>query len=69
VSGFLREPSQRSLVVFGPTVAPYGDIVAAQPPVQEQLSNTAYAIGAAVILVLCGFGYWIATRVRKRLAA
>ena len=69
VSGFLREPSQRSLVVFGPTVAPYGDIVAAQPPVQEQLSNKAYAIGAAVILVLCGLGYWIASRVRKRFAA
>ena len=66
VTGFLREPSQRSLVVFGPTVAQYASIAAAQPPPGEQLGNGTYAAGAAVLLVICGAGYWVASRLRKR---
>jgi ABC-type transport system substrate-binding protein len=68
VTGFLREPSQRSLVVFGPTVDQYSSIVAAQRPPGEQLSNAAYVIGAIVLLALCGAAYWIASRFRRRFA-
>jgi ABC-type transport system substrate-binding protein len=66
VTGFLREPSQRSLVVFGPTTAQYGAIVASHQPPGEYVSNVRYAIGAAVLLALCAAGYWIASRIRRR---
>src|SRR5207245_2385788 len=66
VTGFLREPSQRSLVAFGPTTAQYGAIVAAQPPPGEYVSNIRYATGAAILLALCAAGYWIASRLRRR---
>jgi hypothetical protein len=66
VTGFLPEPSRPSLVVFGPTVTQYAAIVAAQRPPGEQLSNATYAIGAAVLLVLCAAAYWIAALVRRR---
>jgi len=66
VTGFLPEPSRPSLVVFGPTVAQYAGIVAAQRPPGEQLSNAAYAIGAGGLIVLFAVAYWIATRVRRR---
>ena len=68
VTGFLREPSQRSLVVFGPTVAQYASIAAAQPAPGEQLGNGTYAAGAAVLLAICAAGYWVASRLRKRYA-
>ena len=66
VTGFLPEPSRPSLVVFGPSVAQYAGVVAASRPQGEQLSNGAYAIGAAVLLALCAAAYWIASRVRRR---
>jgi ABC-type transport system substrate-binding protein len=66
VTGFLREPSRRSLVAFGPTADQYGTIVAAQPPPGESVSNVRYATGAAILLALCAVGYWIASRVRRR---
>jgi peptide/nickel transport system substrate-binding protein len=66
VTGFLPEPARPSLVVFGPTVTQYAGIVAAQRPPGEQLSNAAYAMGAAVLVALCAAAYWIATRVRRR---
>lgn len=66
VTGFLREPSQRSLIVFGPTVAQYGSIVAAAQPPGEQLSTLTYVIGAIVLLALCGVAYWLASLLRRR---
>jgi ABC-type transport system substrate-binding protein len=66
VTGFLREPSQRSLVAFGPTTAQYGAIVAAQRPPGEHVSNIRYATGAAILLALCAVAYWIASRVHRR---
>jgi ABC-type transport system substrate-binding protein len=68
VTGFLREPSHRSLVAFGPTVAQYGAIVAAPPPPGEEMSNVSYAVGGAILLALCAAAYWIASILRKRLA-
>lgn len=68
VAGFLREPSHRSLVVFGPTVTQYGTIVAAPPPPGEELDNISYAIGAAILLTLCAAAYWIASILRRRFA-
>jgi ABC-type transport system substrate-binding protein len=68
VTGFLREPSHRSLVVFGPTVAQYGAIVAAPPPPGEEIGNVSYAVGAAILLALCAAAYWLASMVRKRFA-
>ncbi len=68
LTGFLPAPEQRSLVVFGPA-AQYGIISAAKQPRGEQLSNATHAIGAAVLVALCGLAYWAAARVRRRLAA
>jgi ABC-type transport system substrate-binding protein len=66
LTGFLPEPERPSLIAFGPTVSQYLGIVAATRPQGEQLSNVAYAIGAAVLLVLFMAAYWIVARLRRR---
>ena len=66
VSGFLRDPEIRSLVVFAPTVAQYSQLIAAPPPPGEQLGNTSYAVGAVIVLVLCLAAFFVATWVRRR---
>jgi ABC-type transport system substrate-binding protein len=66
VSGFLRDPEIRSLVVFGPTVAQYGQLTAALPPPGEQLSNTVYWVGAVIVLVLCVAAFLFAAWIRRR---
>ena len=66
VTGFLRDPEIRSLVVFGPTVSQYGQLTAAPPPPGEQLSNTAYAVGAVIVLVLCVAAFLFAAWIRRR---
>ena len=68
VNGFLPNPEQPSLVVFAPTISQYSDLYAAGAPSGERASNTAYAVGAVIVLVLCGVAYWIASRVRRHYA-
>jgi len=65
-NGFLPEPQQRSLVVFGPTVAQYGELSAAAPPPGEALSNEADAVGAVIVLALCAAAFGVAVWVRHR---
>jgi len=67
-TGFQPVPQQRSLVVFGPTVAQYGELSAAAPPPGEASSNATYAVGALIVLVLCAAAYAGATWIRRRLA-
>jgi peptide/nickel transport system substrate-binding protein len=67
VTGFLPEPTRPGPVVFGPSITPYFGIVAASKPPGEQLSNVTYAIAGVVLAALCVLGYWVASRVRKRL--
>jgi peptide/nickel transport system substrate-binding protein len=64
LTGFLPEPQDRSLVVFAPTVAQYSRIGAAGPPPGEQSSNTTYALGAVLLLAICGATLWVASRIR-----
>jgi peptide/nickel transport system substrate-binding protein len=66
VTGFLPEPARPSLVVFGPTVKQYSEIVAAHLPPGERLSNATYAIATVVLLALSVVGYFIVARVRRR---
>ncbi len=66
VTGFLRDPEIPSLVVFGPTVTQYSQLAAAPPPPGEQLSNTAYAVGAVIVLVLCIAAFLFAALIRRR---
>jgi peptide/nickel transport system substrate-binding protein len=66
VTGWLPEPRERRLVVFGPTVAQYGALSAAGVQPAEKAGNSAYALGAVIILALCGALYWVASRVRRR---
>ena len=66
VTGWLREPQQPSLVVFGPTVSQYGTLVAAPPPPSENLSRATYAVGAVAVLAACGAVYAIAAWIRRR---
>ena len=68
VNGFLRNPEQPSLVVFAPTISQYSDLYAAGAASGERASNTTYAVGAVIILALCGIAYWIASRVRRHYA-
>ncbi len=65
-AGFLPEPQERSLVVFGPTVAQYGELSAAPPPPGEGSSNATYAVGAVVVLALCAAAYGAAEWIRHR---
>ncbi len=65
-AGMLPEPQQRSLVVFGPTVAQYGELSAAPPPPGEGSSNATYAVGAAIVLALCAAAYGAAAWIRHR---
>jgi len=65
-NGFLSEPQQRRLVVFGPTVAQYGELSAAAPPPGEALSNATDAVGAVIVLALCAAVYGVAGWVRRR---
>jgi len=65
-AGFLPEPQQRSLVVFGPTVAQYSELSAAPPPPGEGSSDTTYAIGAVIVLALCAAAYGAAAWIRHR---
>lgn len=69
VTGWLPEPEQRRLVVFGPTVAQYGQLTAAGAPPGEGSSNSVYALGAVIVLALCGAVYWIASRFHRRFAS
>jgi ABC-type transport system substrate-binding protein len=69
VTGFLPEPSRPSSIVFGPAVTQYSAIVASHLPPGEELSNGAYAIGGAVMLVLCAAAYWILSRIRRRIVS
>jgi peptide/nickel transport system substrate-binding protein len=66
--GFLPEPQNPSLVVFGPTVAQYSELSAAPPPPGEGSSNVTYAIGAVIVLALCAGAYAGAVRMRRRFA-
>ncbi len=66
LTGFLPQPQQRSLVVFGPTVARYGALMAAPPPPGEGSSNATYAIGAVIVLALCAATYAGAVWIRRR---
>jgi len=65
VTGFLRDPEIRSLVVFAPTVSQYGQLTAAPPPPGEQLSSTSYAVGAVIVLVLCIAAFLFAAWIRR----
>jgi peptide/nickel transport system substrate-binding protein len=65
VNGFLKDPEQASPVVFAPTISQYSDLYAAGRPAGEKASNTAYIVGAVIVLTLCGIAYWIASRVRR----
>ena len=66
VTGFLREPQQASLVVFAPTTTQYAQLVATAAAPGEQLSNTFYAVGALVVLALCGVAFGFAAWIRRR---
>jgi hypothetical protein len=66
--GFLPEPQNRSLVVFGPTVAQYSELSAAPPPPGEGSSNVTYAFGAVIVLALCAGAYAGAVRMRRKFA-
>lgn len=66
VTGFLRDPEIRRLVAFGPTVAQYSQLTAAPPPPGEQMSNTAYAVGAVVLLAMCLAAFAFAAWIRRR---
>jgi ABC-type transport system substrate-binding protein len=66
VTGWLPDPELRRLVVFGPTVAQYGQLSAAGAPPGEGSSNSVYVLGAVIVLVLCAALYWIASRFRRR---
>ena len=68
LTGFLPQPQQRSLVVFGPTVARYGALMAAPPPPGEGSSNATYAVGAVIVLALCAAAYAGAVWIRRRFA-
>jgi ABC-type transport system substrate-binding protein len=65
-SGFLPEPQQRSLVVFGPTVAQYFELSAAVAPPGEAFDNATYAVGAVIVLALCAAAYGVAAWIRRR---
>ena len=66
VTGWLPDPQHRQLVVFGPTVAQYGQLAAAGSPPGEAASNNVYLFGAVIVLALCAVAYWIASQVRRR---
>jgi len=66
VTGWLPDPELRRLVVFGTTVAQYGQLTAAGSPQGEAASNSVYALGAVIVLALCAALYWIASRFRRR---
>ena len=66
VTGWLPDPQQRRLVVFGPTVAQYGQLTAAGSPPGEAASNGVYLFGAVIVLAVCAVAYWIASQVRRR---
>jgi hypothetical protein len=66
VTSFLREPQQASLVVFAPTTTQYAQLVAAPAPPRERLSNTFYAVGALVVLALCGVAFGFVAWIRRR---
>ena len=66
LTGFLPQPQQRSLVVFGPTVSRYGALMAAPAPPGEGSSNATYAVGAALVLALCAAAYAGAAWIRRR---
>jgi hypothetical protein len=65
-NGFLSEPQQRRLVVFGPTVAQYDELSAAAPPPGEALSNTTLAVGAVIVVALCAAVFGVAGWFRRR---
>ena len=56
VGGFLPHPERPSLVVFAPTITQYAQLTPAARFPGEQLGDGFYAVGAAVIVVLCGVG-------------
>ena len=68
VTGWLQDPERRRLVVFGPTVAQYGQLVRREPPPGEASSNGVYAIGAVIMLALCAALFWVASLFRRRYA-
>jgi ABC-type transport system substrate-binding protein len=65
VTGWLPDPQLRRLVVFGPTVAQYGQLAAARTPLGERASNSVYVFGAVIVLALCAALYWIVSRIRR----
>jgi ABC-type transport system substrate-binding protein len=66
VTGWLPEPQQGGLVVFGPTVAQYGALSAARVAPGERAGSGTYALGAVIVLALCAAVYWFASRIRRR---
>jgi peptide/nickel transport system substrate-binding protein len=65
-AGFLPQPQERSLVVFGPTIAQYSELTAAPLPPGEGSSNTTYVVGAVIVLALCAAAYATAAWIRRR---
>jgi hypothetical protein len=66
VTGWLPEPQEGGLVVFGPTVAQYGALSAARVAPGEKAGSGTYALGAVIVLALCAAVYWFASRIRRR---
>jgi len=69
VTGWLRAPQVRSLVVFAPTVVQYSQLVAAPPPPGEEASTRTYAVGAIGVLALCLAAFAVAAWIRRRFVA
>jgi ABC-type transport system substrate-binding protein len=69
VTGWLRAPQVRSLVVFGPSMSQYSQLVAAPPPPGEEASTATYVVGAIGVLALCGIAFGVAAWIRRRAIA
>jgi len=66
VTGWLRTPQVRSLVVFAPTTTQYSQLVAAPPPPGEEASTSTYVVGAIGVVALCGIAFAAAAWIRRR---
>jgi peptide/nickel transport system substrate-binding protein len=66
VTGWLRTPQIRSLVVFAPTTMQYSQLLAAPPPPGEEASTSTYVVGAIGVLAVCAIAFAVAAWIRRR---